>query len=75
MFGYIKKAKVIALLDKEIETLKVRYNTSAEELIRYAHAGLGQTLEHEFEQKKCDEYMAQLDEAYYLRGLIEKEVV
>lgn len=75
MFGYIKKAKLIALLDKEIEALKIKYHSSAEELIRYTAGGLGQTLIYEFEKKKCSEYMGQLTEAYKLRKLIEKEVV
>lgn len=75
MFGYVEKAKVIALLDKEIEKLTARCRSSDEELIRYANLGLDQNLEYKFEQKKCDEYMAQLDEAYKLRELIKKEVV
>ena len=75
MFGYIKKAKLIALLDKEIEALKIKYHSSAEELIRYAKDGLSQSPEHKFEEKQCHEYTARLAEAYKLRKLIEKEVV
>lgn len=75
MFGYVEKAKVIAILDKEIEKLKAKYHSSVEELLRYTAGGLGQTLIYEFEKKKCNEYMAQLTEAYKLRELIEKEVV
>ena len=75
MFGYIEKAKVIALLDKEIEELTVKHHSSVEELIRYAHNGLGKTPMHEFVKKECNEYSGQLDEVYKLRELIEKEVV
>ena len=75
MFGYVEKVKVIAFLDKEIEGLKIKYNSSIEKLIRYVHGGLSQTLVYKFEHKKCDEYMAQLTEVYKLRKFIEEEVV